>query len=455
MLYSKTISEFLVDLDYTKLPRSIVSRAKICFLDWLACAYAGSVEEDMKSTVVDFAKNLCSKGKCTIIANESAKTISPIAAFVNGCTSHRLDFDDYHAGGSVHPSVTVISAALALAEELSLNGEGFVTGIVAGYEISVRVAQILLPSYYYFHNTGTAGTFGAAAACGKLLDLNVNQFINAIGNAGTMAAGLWQFLEDGALSKSIHAGNAAKNGLISSILSKKGMTGAKKIFEGEKGVCRAFNRVNRISDCKLELLVEDLGKKYKIAEVSIKPYPSCAGTHAAVDAAYYIAEDHDIDISSISKVEVEVPKRMYDLGLWNKKPKNAYSAKFSIPFCVAAILKFKRLGTAEFTNENIHRLAEIMNKVEVIHSPELDIEAVELGSYPSTVRITLKDGATIEHKVMYPKGHDRNPMVEEDVQRKFEENVKGLIPADVVEELILSTKKLEKLEDVSVLFGGE
>lgn len=371
MSSSENLAEFLADLEYTDLPRSVVSQAKICFLDWLTCAYVGSAEEDMKSTVIDYAKNLCSTGKSTILAAEHVKTMSPIAAFVNGCISHRLDFDDYHAGGSVHPGVVVIPAAFAIAEETSSSGKDFITAIVGGYDICIRVAQILLPSYYYFHNTGTAGTFGATAGSGKILDLNVYQFVNAIGNAGTMAAGLWQFLEDGALSKVIHAGNAAKNGLLSSVLSKKGITGATEIFEGKKGICRAFNRVNQISDCNLELLVEDLGKVYRITEVSIKPYPSCAGTHASIDAALHIVKDHDIDISSVSKVEVEVPKRMYDLGLWNKKPKTAYGAKFSIPYCVADVLKFKKLGIAEFTGDNIKRLTDITDKIEVIHSPEL------------------------------------------------------------------------------------
>ncbi|RLI77488.1 hypothetical protein DRP07_12150 [Archaeoglobales archaeon] len=326
--------------------------------------------------------------------------------------------------------------------------------MIAGYEICIRVAQFLLPSYYYFHNTGTAGTFGAAAACGKLLDLDVNQFVNAIGNAGTMAAGLWQFLEDGALSKSIHAGNAAKNGLISAELSKRGMTGAIKIFEGEKGICRAINRVD-VKDCNLEILIENLGKKYKIAEVSVKPYPSCAGTHAAIDAIFYLLNDTNIDTSLISKIEVEVPKRMYDLGLWNKTPKNAYAAKFSIPFCIAAILKFGKLGVAEFSDENVKELADTMNKVDVIHSPELDKEAVEVGSYPSVVKLTLTDSSTLECKVTYPKGHEKNPMLERDIQKKFEENAKGLIPEDTIRRLISSISRLERFEDVSLLFGGE
>ncbi len=452
--YSERLAEFLSELECSKIPQNAVSSAKSYFLDWLGCAYTGSAKEDMKLTIIDYAKNCCN-GKSSIIAPVHHKTISPMAAFANGCTSHRLDFDDYHAGGSVHPSVTVMSAAFALAEELSSTGKDFITAVVAGYEVCIRVARILLPSYYFFHSTGTAGTFGSAAACGKLLDLNISQFVNTLGNAGTMAAGIWQFLEDGALSKVIHAGNAAKNGLVSAKLSEKGMTGAKRIFEGEKGICRAFNRVDQVSDCNLELLIDNLGIKYKISEVSIKPYPSCAGTHAAIDATSHIVKENNVDVSSISKVEVEVPKRMYDLGLWNKRPRNAYSAKFSIPFCVSAVLKFRKIGIAEFNTENIKKLVNIMNRVEVVHSPELDIEAIEAGSYPSIVRMTLKDGTTLERKVTYPKGHEKNPMTEEDIQRKFEQSVKGIIPEGIIRQIISSSKKLERFEDLSIFLGGK
>ncbi len=171
--------------------------------------------------------------------NEQASALN--AAFCNGSASHSLDFDDLHNPSIIHLACVVIPPVFALGEAEHKNGKSMLAATVAGYEVGARVGESVIPeSYFFWHTTGTAGTFGAAASAASMLGLDEETFLQALGSAGTQAAGLWEFLKEGAMSKTLHTGKSSYAGVLSAYLAQKGFTGATQILEGEKGFCKAM-----------------------------------------------------------------------------------------------------------------------------------------------------------------------------------------------------------------------
>src|SRR5688572_16044403 len=203
------------------------------------------------------------------------------AAFANGVASHILELDDIHTASTVHGAAPIIPAALAVAEREFASGQAFLAAVVLGYEAAFRIGEAVNPSHYRFwHPTGTVATFGAAAAAGSVLGLNAAEMRDAFGSAGTQAAGLWEFNADGAMSKHLHPGKAAFNGVLAADLARAGFTGASRILEGERGFFRAMS-----STPDLSRIADGLGTAWKIGENGFKLHACCGHTHTAIDAA--------------------------------------------------------------------------------------------------------------------------------------------------------------------------
>src|SRR5207237_10321994 len=186
----------------------------------------------------------------------------PVAPFANGIASHILELDDVHKASTMHAGAPVIPAALAVAEREHADGRAFMLAVTLGYDAALRIGEAVNPSHYRFwHPTGTAATFGAAVAAGSLLALDAARMLNALGSAGTQAAGLWEFNADGAMSKHLHPGKAAFNGVLSADLARAGFTGATRILEGDRGFFCAMSTshdATRITD--------ELGARWKVSE---------------------------------------------------------------------------------------------------------------------------------------------------------------------------------------------
>ncbi|MDY6821942.1 MAG: MmgE/PrpD family protein, partial [Deferribacterota bacterium] len=205
------LCDFIVAVKYENLPKKTINIAKLSLLDFYGSTIAGSSTKAGKIFFDTFC-DLGEKKESTILGSGN-KTSSLIAAFINAGCSHILEFDDIHKGSTVHPAAPIIPVCIALSEKFNLSGKRLIEAIVAGYDTAIRIGEAVNPShYYYWHNTATCGVFGAAAAAGKLLDLNKDELVNALGNAGSLAAGLWEFISEGAMTKHLHPANAAKNG---------------------------------------------------------------------------------------------------------------------------------------------------------------------------------------------------------------------------------------------------
>ncbi|HET7093840.1 MAG TPA: MmgE/PrpD family protein, partial [Thermomicrobiales bacterium] len=252
-------------------------------LDWLGCAIAGTVTPAGAMLIAEGASR--GPGPAAALGVEAGRD-AETAALVNGGLAHIVEMDDLDRASVVHPGCVVIPAALAAAEERGADGRTFLAAVVAGYEAASRIGAAVGQSHYaYWHNTATCGAYGAAAAAGVVLGLAPERLVWALGNAGSIAGGLWQFNHDGAMTKHLHAGRAAANGVLAARLAARGFTGARAILEGPQGLFAAASR-----DARPERVVaglDTLGGEtpWRIHGVSIKPHASCRHTHPAVDAA--------------------------------------------------------------------------------------------------------------------------------------------------------------------------
>src|SRR5262249_55265869 len=260
-----------------------------------------------------------------------SKTSASWAAQINAAASHTVEMDDLHPTSVLHPAAPIISAAVAVAEANDAGGRELIEAMVGGYEVGIRAGEAVGRSHYnLWHTTGTCGTFGAAAAAAHLLKLNENQIVEALGSAGTQAAGLWQFLADGAMSKQLHPAHAAAAGILSAELASRGFTAAKEIFEGPKGFLAAMSK-----DAAPEKLTKRLREAYRISTNSFKKHASCRHTHSSIDAALILRNEKKVRPEALHGVKVRIYPAGYDL-LNGVQPTTAYAAKFCLPYTIAA-----------------------------------------------------------------------------------------------------------------------
>jgi 2-methylcitrate dehydratase PrpD len=308
------------------------------------------------------------------------------------------------------------------------------------------VALAVGPSHYRFwHSTATCGTFGAAAASAKLLRLNEDQFAWAIGSAGTQAAGLWEFLSESAMSKQLHAGKAAMNGLLAALLAQEGFTGARRILEGEKGFFRATSE-----DFDQRICIADLGTVFHSERNSIKYHASCGHTHSAIDAVILATGGKMLRPSEVESVDLWVYQAAIDL-LGHIDPKTPYLAKFNLPFCVATALRYGHVQSGDFTPARLedNDLIQLMKKVKFASDP--DLTRTYPRKWPARVTITLKDGRRLDAANEYPKGDPENPLSERELIAKFKGLTEGTLPSAQADALVDRVMSLESIGNVNEL----
>ncbi len=446
MTISQRLADFVGKTTYETLPPDVHEMGKLCFLDWLGAAIAGTgaLATDI---VVDLVGELGGNEEATLIPT-GGRTASLWAALVNGAASHVVETDDVHRTGLLHPGVAVIPAALAIAEREGSSGRDLLTAIALGYEVAIRVGQALGPSHYEkWHTTGTAGIFGAATASGKLLSLDQEQLVWTFGSAGTQASGVWEFLADGAMSKLLHAGKAALGGALAALLAQRGFTAAERIFEGEKGFLKATSR-----DVRLEKLTDGLGDRWEMLGTSFKPYAACRHIHSAIDATLQALRGRQLPPREVERMTVRLYGAALDL-CERVEATSPYAAKFNIPFCVATAVRYGKVGPEAFTEERLEErdIKELVRRVVLKRDDELD-DAYP-GKWPAIVELVTRDGRREEVRVDYPKGDPENPMSREDLAAKFRDLTRKIIPAAKAERFIQIALRLDELDNTALLFA--
>lgn len=444
------LAKFTAEMEFDKLPPQAVLMAKQCLLDWLGVALRGAHEEPAR-ILRETALKMCGTGESTVFDGGSRRVDPVSAALVNGAASHTLDFDDLHNPSIIHLATVVIPAAVAVAEACHKSGKALLTAICAGYEAGARAGEAIIPeSYFYWHTTGTAGIFGSAAASASLLELDAQQTNMCLGSAGTQAAGLWEFLKEGAMSKALHAGRAASAGVFSAYLAQSGFTAASKILEGEKGFCPALSEAPKIEKITQNLSYGDL----KIQHNSFKPYACCKHAHAAVYGAQTLRGSHGIKPEDIDCVEIRV-NNITDFLINNPAPQNVYGCKFSIQYCVAAALVYGKAGVDEFNARarGSTVMQKIMDKISVVKEEKQELLNRENpAKLASEIIIKMKDGAKYQMQVDYPKGDPDNPMTWEESNAKFIALAEPVCGCRKAEKLSAYIKNIDEISDITAEF---
>jgi len=443
---SRQLGRFVSQLSYDDLSQDQVHKTKTYFLDWLGSAIAGQNERPIK-IMLEVVHNLGGRPESTIIPGGS-RGMSLLAALVNGASSHVVEMDDLHRESILHPAAPIMPAIFAVAERERSTGQELITAIAAGYEVGIRVALAVGPSHYcYWHTTATCGTFGAAAGCAKILGLDEEKVAWALGSAGTQAAGLWEFLAESTMSKQLHAGKAALNGVLSALLAQKGFTGAQRILEGEKGFFRATSKEFDESKC-----LKGLGEEFLLERNSLKYHASCGHTHSAIDATLEATGKRPIPSDDIQEIRVYIYQEALDL-LRGVKSETPYLAKFSLPFCIAMAIKYGRVGFKDFNASRIEDLEiiQLMGKITLHSDPELTNSYP--AKWPARVEIITSDGRTLKGASDYPKGDPENPLSEEELFQKFKSLTDGLISNTASEAIIERVMNMESISDVGEIFS--
>lgn len=452
---TKTLANYLSKLTYEDLPDLAVAEVKKALLDWLGLAVSGSRE--LPPSILREVLLPCDSGmESTVLANDGSggfgfRKSALNAAFVNGAASHAQDFDDLHNESIIHLACVVVPPAFALGEWKGISGKRLIAAIAAGYELGGRVGESVQPdSYYFWHTTGTAGTLAAAASASSVLHLDGAHYLQALGSAGTQAAGLWDFVKEGAMSKPLHIGKACYGGVLSGLIAQRGYTGSTTILEGEKGFCRAMS-----PKPKLEKLTANLGKDFIICHNSIKPYPCCKHSHAAIYGTWKLMSENKILSRDIKSIVLRV-NDITDSLINNDKPMTPYGCKFSIQYCVACMAVKKRVSLPDFREPAIHDslVREIMQKVRVVKDQKMtDIYNAHPDQLASEVTIKTKGGKEYSLFVPYPKGDPENPMTFEEVAEKGHSMTDSIIGSETYDQMKEFVLHLEDVKDIGEAFG--
>jgi len=410
---TRTLCEFLSAIRFEQIPAPVIARTEELFLDWFASALAG---KDARPTRVmeKFAETMGPRDGDSEILVSRKKTSPIFAALINGAASHFVEQDDLHNSSVLHPGTVVFPAVLAAAQSTRASGREFLAAAVAGYECGVRVGEFLGRSHYkVFHTTGTAGKLAAAGGVAHLLKLDAERMQHCLGSAGTMAAGLWEFLRDAADSKQLHTAKAAADGLMAAYIARDGFTGARKIFEGKQGMAAGMS-----SDADARWLTDGLGTRWATAETSFKFHASCRHTHPSADALLALMQERKLKADDIASVTAHVHQGALDVLGPVTDPQTIHQSKFSMGFVLALAANLQRASLADFTDEALRdtKLRAFHDKVAMTLDPIVD------QAYPKRwfghVSVKTRDGRELDKRIESPKGDPDNVLSRAELEDK-------------------------------------
>jgi 2-methylcitrate dehydratase PrpD len=430
------LAEFVVGFDLAKVPAPVVAHAREGFIDTVGVAVAGAHEE-VAHIAAEMVKAEGSAGRCTVIG-QSFRASPQLAALANGVATHAMDYDhSFMSGQSVAP---VIPALLAVAEANGATPAEVVAAVIIGSEISARIQRSSprLSNGGGWHTTGIVGGIAAAAACAKLMKLPVGQVANAIGIAASLAGGLP--VNYGTMTKPLHCGNAARNGVMAALLASKGFTSHAAAFEGNNGFYFSFGRALPTNYAPFQ----DLGRRWDIVEIGyrIKNYPCGGRGHTAIEAVLMLREKIGGRIEDVTNIHCWLsPASAKRIN--TNYPADVEAAKFSAAYVLAYSLvhgapKIKAFTEAALKDPRTRAMAQL---VTAGADPKLSDAA---GENPTRVRITLKDGRTFEHQRDHATGSKQVPMTPAQVEEKFMDCATQTVSADAARKLFGFVRAIDK-----------
>jgi 2-methylcitrate dehydratase PrpD len=447
---SETLAEFAAALRYEDLPAPVTAAAKRHLLDVIGVALASS-PMPFARMVVQAATALGGPGDGSIIGFPDR--LPPVwSALVNGALAHGIDYDDTHEEGVVHVSCSVAPAALAAAEASGATGARCLTALVLGMETAVRLG-LAAPGRFHdrgFHPTGVCGAFATTLVAGSLAALPAPTLADALGLSGSMASGLMEFLTDGTWSKRIHSGWAAHGGLVAARLAAAGFTGPRAVLDGRFGFYRSHLGDDGWS---LDAVIRDLGRRWHMLEIALKPYPACHMTHAFIDCAASLRDEIGVTADAIQAVQCFIHPREMPIVCEPRAaklvPQTDYDAKFSLPYTVACMLVRGHVDLDDFTPEAIGdpALLDLARRVECLPDPAADYPR----TFPGRLRLVLRDGRVLERDEPLNRGSAERPLSEAEVVAKFRRNAERALPAEQVDLLAAAVQNVDSAPSVRPL----
>ena len=438
-----TIAQFVAQTQYDAIPANALANAKTAVLDCLGVALAGSREECAK-IAAQMARQEDARKEATLFG-QALKSSALQAAFTNGIAAHALDFDhSFTLMGQ--PTAPIIPAIFSLGESLGSSGCRILEAYVAGFETATKLVFALRDSPQDgWHAPGVLGSLGAAAACGKLLRLDVSQIQMALGIAASMAGGVVGNF--GTMSKPLHVGLGARNGLLAAKLAQLGYTANPAAIEAKNGLSETFYHV-----APDENPIAELGKTYFLATegIRIKPYPCGGLTHQAIDAVLECRAKHGVTAENVDSIHVDVTAHVYNRIAF-RIPETGIQGKFSMNYLLARALIDGRISLDIFTDSAV-RDPDVLKLAERIHmSIDKSLHASNEGGRPCRVTIHLQDGRSYSREVEHAKGSPEVPMTADEVEAKFIDCARRALDERSTRRVLENIRSLEKLEDIRPL----
>jgi 2-methylcitrate dehydratase PrpD len=418
-----TLARFSAGLRFADLPPAAVESARRHLLDTFGVAVRGRAHPNAAASLRALVGTDGAAGGIAVWG-DGARLAAGYAATANGIAAHVLDFDDTHTDSIVHGSAIIAPVVMALGESRKASGEDLVCAFVAGWEAAARVGLASRGTFHKrgFHTTSIAGIFGAVTAASRLLGLDAERTAHAIGLAGSQASGINEYLSNSSSAKSMHTGWSAHAGILAASLAQAGMTGPMSVFEGRDGVLRAYGLAD---ECDATALDADLGTRWEVTRVSIKPYPCCHFAHAFVDCVGALAAK-GVAAGEIRELHCVVPE--IEVGLICEpfaeklEPASPYAAKFSLPFLLAARIADGRIDHRTFEAASIARRELLALAARVTYRVAAPGETPFPRTFPGWVEATLADGSRRVERLDVNAGHPDNPLSLEQVAAKFRDN---------------------------------
>ena len=439
-------AQFAVSYRSQALSPEVLHHTKRAVIDWYAALLPGAVLPPATLLEIACAEEL-GHGSARLALGQPATT--RIAALINGTAAHTAEVDDIFRDGIYHPGAPTIAAALAIAQARGANGAALLRAVVAGYEISTRIGATMGRDHYkYFHNTGTIGCFGAAAAAAELLQLNEKQFAHALATVATFSAALQQAFRMDSMSKPLHAGRAAEAGLTAALAAAEGVTGSLDVLEGDAGYGKALSHGNAGPDWSR--ITATLGKDFHVTRMTFKNHACCGHSFAAIDGALAVQKALNVAASEIARIRIGAYRATLEVAGY-ETPQTPAEARFSTKYTVATALTHGNVRLAAFEPPRMNDTATraLMTRIEMTLDTELD------AAFPKqrAARVTIEthDGRRMEHLQPTRKGDPDAPLTDAELDDKYRELATPVLGDARARALLAQLWQLETLPTLDAL----
>jgi 2-methylcitrate dehydratase PrpD len=439
---ARRLARFVVDLALDEIPGRTVEAAQRLALDTIGNALA-ACPEDFGRAVLEVAGTLGGAPDCTLVG-ATPRVAAANAVLANATLAHGLDFDDTREDAIVHTGCVAVTTALAAGEACGADGRAVLEAVIAGVEVMCRVGLAVPGALHarHFHPTAIAGSFGAAAAAGKLLGLHEDQLVHAFGICGSQAGGIIEYLADGSSTKRLHPGWAAHAGVVATLLARADFAAPATVLEGAHGLYAAF--AGGHDAARLGALLDTLGHGWEIEALTFKPYPCGSIAQPYMDCARRLREEHGIRPEDVAAIRCRtaagpVPRLWEPLALKHAPP-NGYAAKFSLPYLIAVVLVKGSAGLAEFTEAAVGdpEVLRVADRVTYEVDPAIDYPRRFVGD----VEVALADGRLLRARQDQPRGGPEAPLTGEELEAKFRGNAARALPTARAAPIIEAVRQL-------------